>query len=92
MATKKITLNELRSLVKQIIKEETGEKTINELFGFGGGSLKPNTRVKDNKTNFEWLIDKFVKKTDAGDIYIVRDPSGSGKTQQMYTNQFSVIK
>ena len=89
MATKKITLNELRSLVKEIISEEM---KVNELFGFGGGSLKPNTRVKDNKTNFEWLIDKFVKKTDVGDIYIVRDPSGSGKTQQMYTNQFSVVK
>ena len=32
MATKKITLNELRNLVKQVINEEM---KVNELFGFG---------------------------------------------------------
>lgn len=31
----KITLNELRSLVKNIIKEEAENKKMNELFGFG---------------------------------------------------------
>ena len=31
----KITLNELRSLVKSIIKEEAENKKMNELFGFG---------------------------------------------------------
>jgi hypothetical protein len=32
MATKKITLNELRTLVKQVIKEETKKNTIKEEF------------------------------------------------------------
>jgi hypothetical protein len=44
MAPKKITLNELRTLVKQIIKEE---RMTNELFGFGGGKSNQDNKLSD---------------------------------------------
>jgi hypothetical protein len=57
MATKKITLNELRSLVKQIIKEET---MLNE-----GLKLRNNTATKKITLNeLRTLVKQVVKEYD----------------------------
>ena len=40
MATKKITLNELRSIVKQIIKEESGETIRKQLHTLVGNAMR----------------------------------------------------
>lgn len=66
MTTKKITLNELRSLVKQIIKEESGDKKqINE------ERLKSSWELKDEISNLEMSdelrneINKFIEMNDS---------------------------
>jgi hypothetical protein len=58
MATKKITLNELRNLVKQIIKEEYNKENTNEIFGFFNKSQEPKA------------VDVKVKKITPGEITI----------------------
>jgi len=83
-------INEVKRM-QQLAGLITESEQTNELFGFGGGKLKPETRVKD-KEGQEWKIDKFVKKTDTGEVYIVRDPTGSGRKKELYTNQFTVVK
>ena len=45
MATKKITLNELRSIVKQIIKEESGETIRKQLHTLVGNAMKLEKRA-----------------------------------------------
>lgn len=45
MVTKKITLNELRSIVKQIIKEEMTDNTLKiELYATSSGAANPKSR------------------------------------------------
>jgi hypothetical protein len=72
-------------------KDEEKKEEVNELFGLGGNKIKPNTRVK-TKDGEEWLIDKFLKKGDYGDIYLVKEPTGSGRTKEMGSGQFTVVK
>ena len=45
MATKKITLNELRSIVKQIIKEESGETIRKQLHTLVGNAMRLEKRA-----------------------------------------------
>lgn len=79
MATKKITLNELRSIVKQIIKEESeNKKQINE------ERLKSSWELKDEISNLEMSdelrseIDKFIE---------LNDSKNTGKSQS-YSNLY----
>jgi hypothetical protein len=63
-------------------------KKFNELFGFGEkGVFKIGDRVKVKDQTGDWVIDKFLGKKNGFEQYVVRDPSGSGKTLTIYGNQ-----
>lgn len=58
MATKKITLNELRSLVKKIIKEESGGKQRRDLIG-------KRVVITSDNDNYDDYRDLVLKITHA---------------------------
>ena len=66
MATKKITLNELRSIVKQIIKEESENNDINQLVSKIKSYLKTSgfTLVEENR--FDNIKHKVERGADEG--------------------------
>jgi len=61
MATKKITLNELRTLVKQIIKEENTNNDINQLVDKIKNYLKGLGFTLINEERFDKIKDKVEK-------------------------------
>ena len=69
MATKKITLNELRSIVKQIIKEETENKTYSVYELYLG---QPYNFYNEEKNDFVWGEPTMATLYTKEDAEIVR--------------------
>jgi glutamate mutase epsilon subunit len=61
MATKKITLNELRTLVKQIIKEENNfeDKNFEDIIKYYGFVKKENKTYKSKYDNYSLYFEKL---------------------------------
>jgi hypothetical protein len=89
MATKKITLNELRTLVKQIIKEEVepfivhGVYTVSNSGGYeimlnnsGDAAKVRDAYGSDNPETSDWLEIEYVPEEDTLDFEAVIDPNG----------------
>jgi hypothetical protein len=73
MAIKKITLNELRTLVKQVIKEETNnKKQINE------ERLKSSWELKDEISNLD-MSDEL--RNEINRFIEINDGKNTGKSQ-----------
>jgi hypothetical protein len=82
MATKKITLNELRILVKQIIKEETDVDRYSKHKKDLEVRLKKYAAEKEPDTNWVDIKNDFMDKAD---------PSNTKTPQKAYDDYFKLV-
>lgn len=73
MTTKKIILNELRSLVKQIIKEESGETLRKQLHTLVGNEMRLGKRAMNSGAPHH--VEEHKKAKKELDLFLINNPS-----------------
>jgi hypothetical protein len=73
MATMKITLNELRTLVKQIIKEESGERLRKQLHTLVRNEMRLGKRAMNSGAPHH--VEEHKNAEEELDFFLINNPS-----------------
>jgi len=93
MATKKITLNELRSLVKQIIKEETGQHSGLKLkYKRPTDKEEGNIAIFFNDEEIGYMMPVRSKFAKIGDNYHIQFSYQGKKYIEKFSNKQKAIE